>query len=255
MSIALKLAHPFFPSAESNDEHQTSLIKLQQAADIFGFPLSVQPSFTFSYRSQEGGGFQLSSGVMEVLGYNDKHFKQLSLAAMFRMVHPEDRNGLLNGMRIVKKNLCLLKDKKEVQVHFGMDFRCLHHNGSYLRLFVQCMLAESGPKVAHFLWTGLGIDIHFLKPKGSVSMYYADSRGRKLRISNLNSTGRSKISFSRREFDVLRLLAQGLTSREIEDRLNISQHTVRTHRRNMHRKCKVDTTAQLIKLAITEGLL
>ena len=55
-------------------------------------------------------------------------------------------------------------------------------------------------------------------------------------------------ALSRRELEILEILAEGKTSREIGDQLFISSHTVDTHRRNIIRKTRVRNTAELIKL-------
>jgi DNA-binding NarL/FixJ family response regulator len=58
-----------------------------------------------------------------------------------------------------------------------------------------------------------------------------------------------------REIQVLRLVAEGLNSREIAERLNISVKTVDTHRANIMEKLQVHNTAELIKVAIQKGLV
>lgn len=58
-----------------------------------------------------------------------------------------------------------------------------------------------------------------------------------------------------REIQVLRLVAEGLNSREIAERLNISVKTVDTHRANIMDKLGVHNTAELIKVAIQRGIV
>ncbi len=60
----------------------------------------------------------------------------------------------------------------------------------------------------------------------------------KIFISNENLT--------RREQEVLKLLSQGFTTKEISIRLHISETTVNTHRRNMLLKTDSKNTAELI---------
>ncbi len=59
---------------------------------------------------------------------------------------------------------------------------------------------------------------------------------------------------SHREREVLQLLADGKTAREIANQLSISRSTVESHRRQLKIKLKVDTMAGLIKYAIRHGL-
>lgn len=64
-----------------------------------------------------------------------------------------------------------------------------------------------------------------------------------------------KSPFSLREEEILRLIASGRTSEQISRRLNISELTVKTHRRNMMRKLNVNNTAQLVSKALEMGYL
>ena len=57
-----------------------------------------------------------------------------------------------------------------------------------------------------------------------------------------------------RQREVLQLLAEGRTTKQIADRLNVSVKTVETHRRNIMEKLNIFSVAQLTKFAIREGL-
>jgi len=59
---------------------------------------------------------------------------------------------------------------------------------------------------------------------------------------------------TRRERQVLRLIAEGHSSREVGTILNISADTVDTHRKNIMRKRGIHSVAELTKLAVREGL-
>jgi two-component system, NarL family, nitrate/nitrite response regulator NarL len=53
-----------------------------------------------------------------------------------------------------------------------------------------------------------------------------------------------------REKEVLVLIAEGLSSKEIASRLDLSVRTVETHRLNIKRKCELDGSAALVKFAV-----
>ncbi|MCC6685030.1 MAG: response regulator transcription factor [Bacteroidia bacterium] len=63
------------------------------------------------------------------------------------------------------------------------------------------------------------------------------------------------VELTEREKDVLRLIAQELTSHEIAEKLFISFHTVETHRKNLISKLQVKNIAGLVKYAVQNGLL
>ena len=60
---------------------------------------------------------------------------------------------------------------------------------------------------------------------------------------------------SKSELKVLNLVAKGLTSETIGQKLEITKSTVQTHRRNMLRKTGFYNTQQLVGWAVREGLV
>jgi LuxR family maltose regulon positive regulatory protein len=62
-------------------------------------------------------------------------------------------------------------------------------------------------------------------------------------------------SLTPREMDVLRLLAEGLTNREIAGRLVISPNTLRVYTTNLYGKLDVHTRAQAVRRAQDLGLI
>jgi len=62
-------------------------------------------------------------------------------------------------------------------------------------------------------------------------------------------------ALTERERDVLKRIAEGQSTKEIAALLEISARTVETHRANLMRKLDVRSVAQLVRLAIREGLI
>lgn len=60
---------------------------------------------------------------------------------------------------------------------------------------------------------------------------------------------------TQRELEILQLIALGLTSQDIANKLFISKNTVETHRKNMLAKLNVNNTAALLKIAYKKGLV
>jgi two-component system, NarL family, nitrate/nitrite response regulator NarL len=59
---------------------------------------------------------------------------------------------------------------------------------------------------------------------------------------------------SSREIEILKLIAEELSGVQIAERLNISHHTVETHRKSLFRKLGVNSTYALIKYALQNGV-
>jgi DNA-binding NarL/FixJ family response regulator len=62
-------------------------------------------------------------------------------------------------------------------------------------------------------------------------------------------------SLTKREREVLTLIAQGLTSRGVADQLCLSERTVVVHRNNIMGKLNIHNRADLVRYAIREGLI
>ena len=58
-----------------------------------------------------------------------------------------------------------------------------------------------------------------------------------------------------RQLEILRLVSEGLTNREIADHLDISVRTTEVHRFNLMRRLKVRNVAQLLRQALILRLL
>ncbi|RXK82940.1 response regulator transcription factor [Filimonas effusa] len=63
------------------------------------------------------------------------------------------------------------------------------------------------------------------------------------------------VKITRREKEILQMIADELTTQEIADKLFLSTHTVDNHRNNLLQKLNVRNTAGLMKKAVEEGLI
>jgi DNA-binding CsgD family transcriptional regulator len=74
---------------------------------------------------------------------------------------------------------------------------------------------------------------------------------------NLSIDGNTDIpaSFSKREIDIIKNIAEGLSSVEIAEKLFIAESTVKKHRKNILEKSDSKNTAQLIKTCVLQGLI
>ena len=60
---------------------------------------------------------------------------------------------------------------------------------------------------------------------------------------------------TKREREILKMIASGSTNKEIGSKLDISPRTVQTHRTNLMEKLRLKNTADLVKFAYSHGLL
>ncbi len=64
-----------------------------------------------------------------------------------------------------------------------------------------------------------------------------------------------RLLLSKREKEILHHISKGSTSQQIADELFISRYTVETHRKNILRKLNFNTSTELVKFAVQQGLV
>ncbi|MFT5955669.1 MAG: two-component system response regulator DegU, partial [Cyclobacteriaceae bacterium] len=67
-------------------------------------------------------------------------------------------------------------------------------------------------------------------------------------------SGRS-IKLTPREIEILGLICEELTMKEIGEQLFLSEQTIHTHRKNLMKKAKVSNAVGLVKYAIREQVV
>lgn len=86
----------------------------------------------------------------------------------------------------------------------------------------------------------------------SISRLITDSFVNKGKPDSLTSTAKK---ITKRELEVLQLIAEGHTSQAIADKLFISPRTVDTHRANLMQKLEINNVAGLVRYAMEHDLV
>jgi DNA-binding NarL/FixJ family response regulator len=85
--------------------------------------------------------------------------------------------------------------------------------------------------------------------------YLSRDIAQKLALADTATHGAGDNSLSTREFEVLKLLAQGLTLGEIADQLGVAAKTVANHQSAIKQKLGAETGRELVRHAIRLGLV
>ena len=71
----------------------------------------------------------------------------------------------------------------------------------------------------------------------------------------LNEERLKDLGITRRELEILELIAQGLSNREIADKLFVSENTVKTHSSRLFDKLSARRRTQAVQIAKEMGLI
>jgi DNA-binding CsgD family transcriptional regulator len=139
----------------------------------------------------------------------------------------------------------------------GIDFLIINPNQLLNRMRQVKMFRFENPKIK---WFGL---VYAIFDKEILSLFdeiisvddNRDSILRKIQKHFRNTDERNSNSLSDRETDVLKEIVRGRSNKEIADVLNISIHTVMSHRKNIMQKTGIKSQAGLTVYALTNNIL
>ncbi len=203
-----------------------------------------------------------------LLGYDVNDFIKNGLDFLYSKMHPADYPIILESFIA---NLEVLTSQAEDRLSIlTQQFRCKHAQGHYLQLTMNNIVLEFTNEGTPS--TGMG-KISLSNNNTSSRKYhpnffqkkppYGISKISKMfdPISEITIENQSNLlldlafapgrptNVSKREKEILQLLADGYSAKEIASMLFISATTVITHRKNLIEKFNVRNTAELIKKA------
>lgn len=187
-----------------------------------------------------------SEDFNRVLGYDTNLF---TMEDFFGIIHPEDLPTFISHEKLALKfclNTPLAKQTRFKIVH---DYRVRKKSGSYIRVMQQTVAYELNDAcvlktlIQHIdistIKTTLESELHFIDIEGLESVHNVQEE-------NVLSSPQ-KFQLTKRELEILVLLDQAYNSEQIAEKLFISIHTVRTHRKNLLHKTSCDNTIDLLK--------
>lgn len=194
-----------------------------------------------------------SSNFGELLGYNPSDYKDQNYHFFESKIHPEERMQLaVNGISLLKMFNAFSIDEK--LNHKVIDeYRMLNAANKYVRIIEQYQVLELDKKGK--IWLMLSII--------DISPNQDENTPIKCRLLNFRTGNfipveiptRAELALSKREVEILKLVKEGLLSKEISDKLSISVHTVNTHRQRILEKLGANNSFEAVIFASKFGFL
>lgn len=197
----------------------------------------------------------ISRGFEYQLGWNIGEIEQQGSQYMDSRVHPDDLIGLLES-GIYFLQLAFFQFPKEEWKNYKVvsDYRVRNAQGCWVRVIEQHLCLELDKRGN--IWLDLSIldlnpDQDITVPFRSRAMNFRT--GRFFDYKPLDASDELAPQLSVREKEVLKLIAGGMISKQIADKLFISVNTVNTHRQRIIEKLNVTNTAEAIRYASEVG--
>ncbi|SEM79138.1 PAS fold-containing protein [Mucilaginibacter gossypiicola] len=196
----------------------------------------------------------VSEEVTGVFGYSRYAFTPEQL---LENIHPEDRGWFLNCQETAGQFLQGLSPDKQMKYKLRMDYRIKKQDGEYIRVMLQSVVIQNDDAGSVLRTLIVHTDITHLKKDGRPVMSYIGMDGEPsyLDVDVKNHFKEESHLLTKREKEILYLLAEGKASKEIAELLYISKNTVDSHRKSLLRKTGSAGTVELINKTIRDGLV
>jgi hypothetical protein len=175
-------------------------------------------------------------------------------AVFFTSTHPDDlfRHNIART-KLLNLGQQLYIDRKKSMI-LSSNFRFKNPLNGYTNTLVQCYLFFSEiPCKTVFLIQVMTDISKFQKIKNGYHYYIGDDL-LNFRYPDDKLLGEGCV-FSKMEFNILKLLAEGLSSEQIANKLFLSIHTVNSHRRNILKRSGQSSTNIVISDLKDRGIL
>jgi len=193
----------------------------------------------------------VSQGCIQMLGINPEdltsyHFKEAT--------HPDDLKrhelGLVKMFKIAHE----LYVAKKGEMFISTNFRLRTSAGNYSNQLIQCYFFYSTVPDNTVYLININTDIDWCKKIKKGYHFYVGNDLSYFRYPDeeLLMTGNV---FTNREFEIIRMIKEGLESEQIAKKLFLSKHTVNKHRKNILDKTGKAHIAELIYDLQERGLL
>ena len=199
----------------------------------------------------------VSNNTLEHFGYPVQHYTTQSPDFQDEIRHPEDQLNTWKLLCQVWNALSGIPPESKVNYRFSYDYRIVKPDGKVIRILEQnsVLQQDASGNITHLL--GVCNDITQWKKNGTqlASLSSAIDKQYFLFTSDNTSVIKPKTILSKRELEIVKLIAEGHSSKFIADKLFISFHTVNTHRQKMIEKTNTRNTGGLVQFAICNGLI
>ncbi|MFC6996195.1 LuxR C-terminal-related transcriptional regulator [Rufibacter roseus] len=220
------------------DQYQASL----SPEEMFFFIPIIGEEFYYITDLAKAEIIFLKGKVQEITGIEPS---KLQLKDLYDIIHPEDKEPMLAAVKLAFEFLFEHPDLPSFENTFYLDCRILLPDNTVKRILRRTTVFKRDEKgnITHTLGIWTNISAH--KEAGPLRVSATGPLSH-LFTEKFHNWQASSLVLTKRESEILQLVSAGKTSQEIAQQLNLSVHTVNTHRKNMLEKTKLKNTVELV---------
>jgi DNA-binding CsgD family transcriptional regulator len=175
------------------------------------------------------------------------------------MIHPEDRFYVLSSMQMAMEVFMAMPKEKQKSIGLNIYGRMLNAKNLFVWKLIQFpgLYFNEENRIESVLL--MITDISHLGMVPSTMMTVIDNSNQQCQFFSISPESKKLIetqfpTISKREKQVIRLMANGLTSKEIAENLNLAFYTIENHKRNLRAKTNTKSAAELINYLLINNL-
>lgn len=197
-----------------------------------------QAFYIFSLRDKE---IQFQKNINRLLGYQADEFN-FDLAV--RIIHPKDFPVISHIIKFTLAFSAMYGMPEDAVLY--LTYRVRKKDGTYIkvqRTSGVCKLSKGRHLTGNYSFLQ---DISYMNTGNVVRWHWSSPNvDREIfrKFVNLSPT----VFFTKREIEVFKEMKKGGTEPEIADKMNISVHTLKSHRKHMLNKVSCKTTAEMVE--------
>ena len=189
----------------------------------------------------------------QMMGYSKEMAENNTSEFAISFLHPDDRGKVLELTAYFHAFVAQQPTETRKNYKASMDFRVKRADGKYIRLMEQTGILEVNEAGHIMLVVKFYTEITHLKKENKVQLTLLHNEQiveDAITVDAPEEIKKSEDTLSKREKQILQLIAKGNSARAIADTLFISEHTVKNHRKNILKKLKLKNSHQLITYSL-----
>ncbi len=202
-----------------------------------------------------------SQNIGELTPFSREIWTNSNTLFLTENLHQDDSMYVLSALNLAVKKIEELPKKRQSDFRVNIYARMLNQKNNYRWVLIQMPKIYIDNKTQSNCAIIMVTDLsHLVFDKKPVLMTITD------RINNQNhyygiAENEMKLvnidlpNITKREQEILKLMAKGLNSPEISDKLFLSYHTVENHKRNLRKKTKTKTSVELMNYVWQNNLI
>jgi DNA-binding CsgD family transcriptional regulator len=195
-------------------------------------------AFVFIYDVEKTKPVWINKYAVKRFGYSNSDLKKVTSEEFLSLFHPKSLQKFITKLKNFDEG-----DGKAINTLYQLRSK----NREWIHMLTCSRVYKKNPDGTIKLLIGYAAEVDPKELKHHVQvMHELNSRAQKLTLVDKLST---------REIEVVQLIASGETDKEISEKLGISVHTTRTHRKRIISKLGLKNSAVLIKFAVENGIV